>query len=271
MVRLRGGIGAWLVVALGLFGNSGLAGASDITGEEVSYEVAGVKLTGFLAYDASSSDPRPGVLVVHEWWGHNQYVRDRALMLAEMGYTALALDMYGDGKQADHPEDAQKFMMEVLGNMSAGQTRFEAARSVLENHASTDAGRTAAIGYCFGGAVVLQMARSGMDLAGVASFHGNLSTKTPAQPGAVKARLLVLHGADDPFVPAEQVAGFKQEMSDAGAEMRFIAYPGAAHAFTNPGATQKGEKFDLPLAYNKEADQASWVELERFLENVFSE
>lgn len=243
--------------------------APEIHGEEVTYEAGGVQLTGYLAYDAAQQGARPGVLVVHEWWGHNDYARRRARMLAEMGYTALALDMYGDGKVAEHPEDAQKFAMEVMGHKDVGVERFRAARSLLEAHPTTDPTRTAAIGYCFGGAVVLHMARIGEDLAGVASFHGDLSTQSPAEPGAVKTRILVLHGAEDPFGPPETVEAFKQEMDAAGADLKLIAYPGAVHSFTNPDATALGERFDMPLAYNQEADRQSWAELERFLGEVF--
>ena len=243
----------------------------NIYGEEIAYESGEVSLRGYLAYDANQEGERPGVLVIHEWWGHNDYVRQRAHMLAEMGYTALAVDMYGDGKQANHPEVAQKFMMEVLNNMEAGTNRFNAAKALLEQHATTDASRTAAIGYCFGGGIVLHMARIGSDLRGVASFHGSLGTTTPAEPGSVSARVLVAHGADDPFVPAAELEAFKQEMTDAGVDMKFIAYPGAIHSFTNPGATALGEKFDLPLAYNETADAKSWAELDAFLRDVFAD
>ncbi len=245
------------------------AAAPEIRGEEVAYEAGGVKLNGYLAYDASRQDRRPGVLVVHEWWGHNEYARQRARMLAEMGYTALAVDMYGGGKFAEHPEDAQRFMTEVTSRMDLAVERFRAARAVLEGHATTDPARMAAIGYCFGGGVVLHMARIGEDLAGVASFHGGLTTESPAQAGAVSARVLVLHGADDPFVKAEQLAAFREEMQTAGADWQLIAYEGAIHSFTNPGATAIGEKFGLPLAYQREADERSWAELERFLKETF--
>ena len=194
----------------------------------------------------------------------------RARMLAEMGYTALALDMYGDGKAAEHPDDAQKFMSEVLNNMSGGEARFLAAKDLLEAHETT-AGQVAAIGYCFGGAIVLHMARIGTDLRGVASFHGDLSTQAPAQPGTVKARILVLHGADDPFVPAEKVDAFKKEMADANVDMRFVAYSDTVHSFTNPGATALGEKFGMPLIYNEKADKESWAELNRFLKEIFGQ
>jgi dienelactone hydrolase len=237
--------------------------------QEVSYTADGVTLKGYLAHDAKVAGPRPGVLVVHEWWGHNDYTRKRARMLAAMGYTALAVDMYGDGKQAAHPEDAQKFMMEVMSNMPIAVARFEAAKKLLSEQPTVDVQKIAAIGYCFGGAVVLHMARTGMDLDGVASFHGNLATQAPAKPGAVKAKIFVAHGADDGFIPAAQIDAFKKEMADAGADLSFVAYPGAKHGFTNPAATENGEKFKIPLAYNAEADQKSWTELEGFLKKVF--
>lgn len=243
----------------------------DIQEEEVSYQAGDTTLKGYIAWDASKKGPRPGVIVVHEWWGHNDYVRSRARMLAEEGYTALALDMYGDGKQAAHPDDAQKFMMETISNADVARARFSAAHELLKKHQATDPSSIAAIGYCFGGAVVLQMARFGADLDGVASFHGNLATETPAKPGAVKAKVLVLHGADDPFVPKEQVEAFKKEMDGAGVDYTFIEYPGAVHAFTNPAATENGKKFDLPLAYNEEADKQSWAELQRFLQGLFGD
>lgn len=242
-----------------------------IVGEEVSYEAGGVALKGYLAWDAARSGARPGVLVVHEWWGHNDYVRDRARMLAEMGYVAFALDMYGDGKLATHPEDAQKFAMEVMNNTEAGTERFDAAMRLLQANEHADPQKVAAIGYCFGGAVVLHMARNGADLDGVASFHGSLGTATPAAPGAIKARILVAHGADDPFVPQSEVDAFKAEMQTAGADLTFVAYPGALHSFTSPGATAIGEQFDLPLRYDESADRASWEELRTFLAASFSD
>ncbi len=241
-----------------------------IHGEEVVYESGGVSMHGYLAYKANQVGERPGVLIVHEWWGHNDYVRKRAHMLAGMGYTALAVDMYGDGKQTNHPEDAQKFMMEVMNNMDAGTRRFNAAKVLLEQHASTDASMIAAIGYCFGGGVVLHMARIGTDLKGVASFHGSLATRSPAEPGRVRAKILVAHGADDPFVSPAELEAFKQEMIAAGVDMKLVVYPGARHAFTNPGATALGEKYDLPLVYNETADAESWAELTTFLQDVFA-
>ncbi len=243
----------------------------DIVTEEVTYESGGTTLNGYLAYDKSITEPRPGILVVHEWWGHNEYVRARARALAQMGYTAFAVDMYGDGKLADNPGDAQKYMKEVMSDLPAGVARFEAASKLLREHSTTDPEKIAAIGYCFGGGVVLHMARIGADLDGIASFHGTLSPNAEVKQGDIKAKLLVCHGAADPFVPAEQVDAFKTEMEGAGADMKFIAYEGAKHAFTNPGATELGKKFKLPLAYDKAADEASWAALDAFLKELYAQ
>jgi len=249
-----------------------IASGPDIRSEEVSYRAGDTTLKGYIAWDANSPGPRPGVIVVHEWWGHNDYVRRRARMLAEEGYAALALDMYGDGKNTQHPDDAQKFVMEAVSNADVAKARFLAAYDLLKQHDATDPSKIAAIGYCFGGAVALQMARFGADLDGVASFHGTLSPQgAPAQPGVMKAKVLVLHGADDPLVPQAQVAAFKREMDAAGVDYTFIEYPGATHAFTNPEATERGRRLNMPLAYDEAADQQSWAELQKFLQGLFAE
>lgn len=240
-----------------------------VKGEEVAYESGGVTMKGYLAYDDAIKGKRPGILVVHEWWGHNNYARMRARMLAGMGYTALAVDMYGGGKSADHPDSAKQFMSEVAGNLPLMKQRFKAAEKTLKKHKTVDSSRLGAIGYCFGGAVVLNMARQGEKLAGVVSFHGSLGTPEPARYGKVKAQVLVLNGADDSFIPADQIAAFKKEMDDAGAKYRFINYPGARHSFTNPDADTFGQKFNMPLAYNKEADQKSWEEMQAFFNGLF--
>jgi len=237
----------------------------------VQYDVQGTMMKGYLAYDESIKEKRPGVLVVHEWWGLNDYARKRARMLAELGYTALALDMYGEGKVATHPTDAGKFSSELMKNFDVGKARFTEGTNVLKKHPTVDATKIAAIGYCFGGGVVLNMARQGMDLKGVASFHGGLTAVQPAQPGAVKTAILVLHGADDKFTTAKQIEDFKQEMEAAGADFRFIAYPGAVHSFTNPDADELGKKFNIPIGYNRAADEQSWEELKNFLKKIFEE
>ncbi|MFQ5637343.1 MAG: dienelactone hydrolase family protein [bacterium] len=244
---------------------------SGIVGTEVDYSADGVTLKGFLAYDKSVTGKRPGVIVVHEWWGHNEYARKRARMLAELGYTALAVDMYGDGKQAAHPQDAGKFATEVMQNLEMAQARFEAALAVLQGHESTNKDKIAAIGYCFGGGVVLHMARLGLDLDGVVSFHGSYATQHPAEPGKVKAAVLVCHGADDQFVTAEQIQEFQDEMNNAGADFTFLSYEGAKHSYTNPDADSFAEKFDLPLAYNRVADEKSWSDMQEFFNKIFAE
>jgi len=240
-----------------------------VTGSEVTYTSGSTTMKGYLAYDDAISGKRPGVLVVHEWWGQNEYARKRAEMLAELGYTALAVDMYGNGKQATHPEDAGKFSGELRRNLPEARARFEAAMKLLQQQPTVDADRIAAIGYCFGGGVVLEMARRGLDLKAVVSFHGSLGTDHPAEKGAIKAKILVANGADDPFTTPEQIAAFKQEMDAAGADYQFINYPGAKHSFTNPSADQYGKQFNLPLEYNKEADEQSWQAMQQLFKQVF--
>lgn len=239
-----------------------------VEGEEVSYSANGTTLKGWLAYDGAALGKRPAVLVVHEWWGHNAYARKRANMLAKLGYVALAVDMYGDGKQANHPSDAGKFAAEVSKNKPLTKARFEAAMKVLRDDARVDGNKLAAIGYCFGGGVVLNMAREGEPLRGVASFHGGLATDMPAQKGMVQAQVRVFTGADDKMIPAAQVDAFKQEMEKAGVSYKVVAYPGAMHAFTNPDADELGKKFNMPIAYNAEADKDSWAQLQVFLADV---
>lgn len=236
--------------------------------EEIQYQAGDIVAKGYLAYDDANKAPRPGVLVVHEWWGHDEYARKRARMLAEMGYIALALDMYGDGKQAAHVHDAQAFSGAVMKNPASATARFQGALNYLREHPRANKERMAAIGYCFGGAIVLEMARRGLPLQAVASFHGSLGTQQPAQAGKIQAQILVLNGADDPFVSHEEIARFKQEMDAARAAYRFVNYPGAKHSFTNPAADQYGKKFNMPLAYHPQADQQSWEELERFLRSA---
>jgi len=193
----------------------------------------------------------------------------RSEMLAKMGYTAIALDMYGKGKQASHPKDAGRMAGEVRKNRDKMINRFRAAKQVLQDNAHTNADKIAAVGYCFGGGVVLEMARSGEELAGVVSFHGSLGTDAPAQKDNVKAKVLVLNGEADPFVKKEQIAEFKQEMKSANVDFEFISYPNAKHAFTNPNADTFGKQFNIPLAYNKNADEKSWLKMKAFLKDIF--
>ena len=241
-----------------------------IKGEEVQYSAEGTSLKGYLAYDDAVKGKHPGILVVHEWWGHNEYSRKRARLLAELGYTALAVDMYGEGKQASHPDDAGKFATAVMQNLGTAKVRFMSALELLRKHKTVDSNRIAAIGYCFGGGVVLHMARMGVDLKGVVSFHGSYGTQMPAQAGKVNAAVLVCHGADDQFATAEQIAAFKQEMEKAGVDYQFITYEGAKHSFTNPQADEYAKQFNIPLGYSESADKKSWEDMKQFLEKVFA-
>jgi dienelactone hydrolase len=240
-----------------------------IVGEEVTYTTESTTMKGYLAYDASIKEKRPGILVVHEWWGHNDYTRERARMLAELGYTALAVDMYGDGKQANHPDDAGKFSGMVMQNIDEAKARFDSALKLLKSQPSVDSTEIAAIGYCFGGSVVLTMANAGEDLDAVAAFHSGV--QLPIMPNKdLKARVLVCNGAADPFVSPESVVAYKEAMDGTGADYKYIAYEGAQHAFTSKEADSLGQKFGLPLAYQEQADKASWEELKLLLNKTFN-
>ncbi len=232
----------------------------DIRTEDVTYTAGATTLRGHLAHPASGAKA-PGILVVHEWWGLNDYIRRRARMLAELGYTALAADMYGDGTTASDPAGANDLMNAALADRAGLESRIRAAVDRLKADPNVDGGRLAAIGYCFGGAVVLHAARIGLPLAAVVSFHGALgSFHTPA-PGSVKAKVLVCHGAADALVPDADLAAFEQEMKAAQADYRVVQYPGARHGFTNPEADENGRKYGLPLAYDASADRQSWSDM----------
>ena len=242
---------------------------ADIIREIVDYQVQGKPFKGYLSYDNAIKGKRPGIIIVHEWWGHNAYTRKRADKLAQAGYTAFALDMYGAGKLAEHPDDAKKFMQAVLGNMPEAEQRFNSAKQLLQKHQTVDSGKIAAIGYCFGGGIVLHMARQGADLDAVVSFHGPLATTTPAQTGKVKAKIMVFNGADDPFITAQQVESIASEMQTAGVDFKMKNYPGAKHSFTNPEADALGKRFDMPLSYDATADQDSWQRMLDFFREAF--
>ena len=242
-----------------------------VVGEKITYQTDSTNMIGYLAYDEQADEKKPGILVVHEWWGHNDYARQRADMLAELGYVALAVDMYGDGQQASHPNDAGKFAMSVMSNFDVAKARFEAALATLKSNPHVDPNRIGAIGYCFGGGVVLSMADAGLDLDAVASFHGTLGLPVMPEPGKIKGKILVANGADDPFVTAEQIAAYTAAMDSAGADYKLVNYEGAVHAFTSPMADSLGKQFGLPLAYNAEADQKSWEEMKTLFAEVFGE
>lgn len=242
---------------------------AEIVTSEVNYSDGDITMKGYIAHDDSIKGKRPGIIVVHEWWGHNDYAKKRARMLAKLGYSAIALDMYGQGKTASHPKDAGMFSGEVKKNMAVAEKRFMAAYQLLQKQDHVDKDKISAIGYCFGGGIVLEMARRGVDLDGVVSFHGSLGTKDEATKGKVKAKMLVLNGAADPFVKPEAIEAFKKEMKAVQVDYKFINYANAKHAFTNPGADKFGEKFNIPLAYNEKADRASWNEMKAFLAGLY--
>jgi dienelactone hydrolase len=238
--------------------------------QEVEYKSGDIKMKGFLAYPDVRNRKSPAVIVVHEWWGLNDYARDRAKQLAKLGYVAFAIDLYGDGKTAQHPDDAKKFAEETLKNFQTAKERFQAAVDFLKQQPQVEPDKIAAIGYCFGGGVVLNMARQGADLRAVASFHGSLVPVKPAEKGTLKAKIAVFNGADDKMVTADQIDAFKKEMDQAGADYLFFNYPGAKHSFTNPAADRYAKQFNLDLGYNKLADMRSWNELKSFLRSAFS-
>lgn len=240
-----------------------------IVTREVSYPAGSVTAKAFFAAP-DGGGKHPGVLVVHEWWGLNDYARQRAKMLAELGYAALAVDMFGGGKVAAHPDDAKGFAGAVMGNMPEAKKRFEAALAFLRRQPGVDADRIAAIGYCFGGGIVLQMACDGVPgLDAVASFHGSLNAQIPS---GVKpaARMLVCNGADDSFVSPEAIADFQRRMKAAGVDLKFVSHPGALHGFTNPEADKTAREFGLNVGYNARADRESWSELQKFLKASFA-
>lgn len=260
-----------LFLALTLLAVSSLTQAA-IKTEEIPYQSAdGSQLIGYYAYDDAIKGPRPGVVVVHEWWGLNDYAKRRARDLAELGYSALAIDMYGEGKNTEHPKDAMAFMQAATKDADAASKRFASGLDLLKKQQQTDPNRIAAIGYCFGGAVVLNAARQGVPLAGVVSFHGALATKTPATPGSVKAKILVEHGALDSMVTQDHVAAFKSEMDKAGADYQFVSLDGAKHGFSNPDADRlsHGEHGGPDIGYNKAADEKSWADMQAFFKKIF--
>ena len=242
------------------------AAFAELKTEIIDYKYGDAALEGYLAYDDAFAGKRPGVLVAHEWWGHNAYARKRAEQLASLGYVAFALDMYGKGVEAKDATEAAEKASVFKKDRLLMRARAMAGLDVLRRLPKVDADNLAAIGYCFGGTTVLELARGGGDLKGVVSFHGGLDTPDPADPKKFRAKVLALAGADDPFVPKEQVAAFEDEMKKAKVDYKVISYPGAVHAFTNPAAGDDPKK---GAAYNKEADEKSWEEMKTFFGRIF--
>ena len=250
-----------------------LSAQAAVQTKEVPYQSAdGTKLLAYYAWDDAVKGARPGVIVVHEWWGLNDYARRRARELAQLGYAALAIDMYGGGKHTEHAAEATEMMHGVANDSKVSYARALAGLQLLKAQPEVDPTRLAAIGYCFGGKVVLDMARQGMDLKGVVSFHGVLSTATPAQKGKVNAKVLVLNGEADKFISADDIAALKKEMKDAGVDFTFKNYPGAKHAFTSPDADRLGQENHMDnIAYNAAADKDSWQQMQDFFNRLFKQ
>jgi len=243
-------------------------GAPRLKEEYVTYTANGVTMKGYVVYDQDKKGKRPGVLVVPEWWGFNDYVRMRARELAGLGYIAMAVDMYGNGKIAANPQEAQELSAPFYKDPELGKVRLDAAIQKIRQYPETDHANIAAMGYCFGGGVVLNSACLGADLKGVVSFHGSLGG-IQAPKNRLKARILVCHGADDKFVSQKDVSEFKHKMDSIGARYTVKVYPGATHAFTNPAATQVGKQFNMPIAYNEAADKHSWQDMKAFFQQLF--
>lgn len=235
--------------------------------ETVGYTVDSLKMQSYVVYDENVEGKRPAVLVIHEWWGLNDYAKRRANMLAEMGYIAMAVDMYGNGRMGNDPGAAQALAMPFYQNPAMAKKHFDMALAELKKNPNVDQSKIAGIGYCFGGGMLLNFARMGEPLNGVVSFHGSL-LGTPADKNLTKAEILVCHGEKDDFVNAE-VAPFKKQMDSIGKSYTFKSYPGATHAFTNPDATEMGKKFNMPIEYNAAADSASWNDMKDFFARIF--
>ena len=244
--------------------------SKSIVKKEIKYQLDSLEMNGYLVYDESIKEKRPAILVVHEWWGQNDYPRKRAEMLAELGYVAFAIDMYGGGKVANHPKDAGAFSSSVMKNFDFSKERFIKAMDVVKELNFVDKNNIAAIGYCFGGGVVLNMARLNVDLKGVVSFHGSLG-KAVNFTGPTSTKILVCNGADDRMVGGDAILKFKQEMESIKADYELINYPNSTHGFTNPEATINAEKFQIGLAYNKEADIESWKKMQSFFNKIFKQ
>jgi dienelactone hydrolase len=245
----------------------GAAAHAAIKEEPVTYKAGDTTLKGYIVYDDAKKGRRPGMIVVHEWWGITKHTRAEARRFAQRGYTAFVADMYGDAKSADNPKDASGLMKSLMGDPAAVPARFNAAREQLAKHPSVNAKKIGASGYCMGGTVVLNMARAD-NVAAVAAFHPSLGGYKPAAE-PVRAKVLVLNGADDPFNKPEAIDVFKKDMDAAKADYKFVNYPGAVHAFTNPAATENGKKFNMPIAYNAKADKESKAEANKFFAAAF--
>ena len=232
--------------------------------ETVVYREGGTELRGYLARNPAVTEPMPGILIVHDWNGLGEQAKNTARRLAELGYAAFALDMYGEGKLAADTAQAAEWSSALKNDVALARRRFVAALDVLDEQPGVDPERIAALGYCFGGTIVLEMARLGVDVQAVVSFHGNLASQVPEDQRDLAAAILVCHGADDPLVPRDEVKAFLDEMKAADARFEFIQYQGAVHSFTNPAANSEASRFHATAA------RRSWIAMLNFLELVFA-
>jgi dienelactone hydrolase len=237
--------------------------------ENVTYSLEGLTFDGYIAYVEDMKGKRPAVLVVHEWWGNNDYSKMRARELAKLGYIAMAVDMYGNGKIAANPAEAKELATPFYTNPKLAKSRLDAAINKIKQYKQTDPDKIVAVGYCFGGSVVLNNARLGSELKGVVCFHGGL-IGAPADKNLLKTKILVCQGGSDQFVSQKDVDLFKHQMDSIGANYVFKVYPNATHAFTNPEATKIGKEFNMPIEYNEMADHKSWDDMKSFFATVFN-
>jgi len=254
-----------LMLTLGSLLLSATVQAKVIT-EAITYTEAGEEYTGYVSYDDGIKGKRPGVMVVHEWWGLDDYAKRRTEMLARLGYVAFAVDMYGTGKVTDSADQAKEWMTEATTDVEWWRERAMAGIRYLKNHKLVDANKLAAIGYCFGGGTVIQLAYSGLDINGIVSFHGSLPVADESAFGKIKTRMLIAHGNADPFIPREIVTKFQDTLDKAGADWNMITYGNVLHSFTNPKSDTRGM---AALKYDKQADEHSWQAMQHFFEQIF--
>jgi dienelactone hydrolase len=255
------------LLALSILGAVPISAIADIVSQPVDYTQGGDQLEGYLVYDNSIQGPRPGVVIFPEWWGLNDYAKHRAQEIAKLGYVAFAADMYGNGLVTQDQSQAQQLSGKFYNDPDLMRGRAAAALDQLKSNSNVDPKHIAAIGYCFGGSVALELGRSGADLVGIVVFHGGLKTTRPEDAKNIKGKVLVCTGGDDAFIPPEQVAAFEDEMRKGGVDWEVNVYGGAHHAFTNPDA----DKFNIPnIAYNASADRRSWAALLAFFGEIFN-
>jgi len=236
-----------------------------IKSKTIEYDHAGIQLEGYLTYDGLLKSKRGGVLIVHEWWGLNDFIKERANQLAELGYVVFALDMYGKGVLLKTYQEASEMAGKFYSDRQLMRDRAAAGLEILKQQNNVDPSRIAVMGYCFGGTVALELARSGTELLGAVSFHGGLNTPNPEDAKNIRASILVFHGADDPNVPAEEVAAFQDEMRQANVDWQMVFYGNAVHSFTNPNV---GFDTSSGVAYNYNADIRSWEVLKSFFREL---